>query len=376
MNVYIDVRQILGSIEVEASENDLADSWKGSVLPMQIERCDYLIIGGGAAGCALGYLLRKAGADVLILERLDAEKKDKLCAEMISNWCRDEIVKIFGADAWLSLNAEPITFTKEYFGGYEVTSKVDYFYAMPRKSFDDYFLRRYLEVGGQIKDLATVRKINTETNLAECLDLRTKKFFHIRFGNLIGADGATSTVRKLITGKKPRISFAVESVIPLIGKDIIFDFLPDGSVGYRWYIPRRQDATVGAVYFFSHTNPNADYVKSCREWLSDFCRSRSISLTQPLRGACLPAGNDVLLRAGEKIYFIGDAAGLIGTPSGAGIPYALVSARRLAESFLGGISYKEAMQHIKEKIIHESVNARTFQFLNNFRIIKQGRQVE
>ena len=82
------------------------------------------------------------------------------------------------------------------------------------------------------------------------------------------------------------------------------------------------------------------------------------------------------MRAGEKIYFIGDAAGLIGTPSGAGIPYALVSARRLAESFLGGISYKEAMQHIKEKIIHESVNARTFQFLNNFRIIKQGRQVE
>lgn len=343
---------------------------------MQIERCDYLIIGGGAAGCTLGYLLRKAGADVIILERLDAEKKDKLCAGMISRWCREEIIKIFGADAWLSLDAEPIIFTKEYFGGHEVTFKEDTFHTMPRKSLDDYFLCRYLEVGGQIKDLATVRKINPETNLAECVELRTKKFFHIRFGNLIGADGATSTVRKLITGKKPRISFAMESAIPLIGKEVIFDYLPDGSVGYRWYIPHRKDATVGAVYFFSHTNPNADYAKSCREWLSDFCRSRSISLTQPLRGACLPAGNDVLLRTGEQIYFIGDAAGLIRTPSGEGIPYALMSARKLAESFLGGISYEESMQPFEKRVTNEAANAYSFQFLNNLRVLKRGKQVE
>ena len=44
----------------------------------------------------------------------------------------------------------------------------------------------------------------------------------MQFGNLIGADGANSTVRKLTTGKKPRISFALEATIPLIGKDIIF----------------------------------------------------------------------------------------------------------------------------------------------------------
>ncbi|MBQ3320363.1 MAG: NAD(P)/FAD-dependent oxidoreductase, partial [Spirochaetia bacterium] len=43
-------------------------------------RCEYLIVGGGLAGCSLGYLLRKSGADVLILERLDAKRKDKRCA--------------------------------------------------------------------------------------------------------------------------------------------------------------------------------------------------------------------------------------------------------------------------------------------------------
>ena len=339
---------------------------------MQIERYDYLIVGGGAAGCALGYLLRKAGADVLILERLDAEKKDKLCAGMISNGCREEIIKIFGEDAWRSLDAERLDAMRECFDGHELCLP-DNFHTMPRKSLDDYFLRRYLEAGGQIKDLATVTEINQEASLAECRELRTKKIFHVRFGNLIGADGATSTVRKLTTGRKPRISFALESTIPLSGSEIIFDYPPDGSVGYRWYIPHRHDATVGAVYFFSHTNPTANYAKICREWLGDFCWSRSIFFTQPLRGACLPAGDDILLRTGEQVYFIGDAAGLIRTPSGEGIPLALLSARKLAESFLGNTSYEKSMQPVKEKVATESSNARRFQFLNNLRVFKLGK---
>lgn len=128
---------------------------------------------------------------------------------------------------------------REYFCGHEVYFPDD-FHSMPRKNLDDYFLRRYLELGGQIKDCTTVTEINQENSLAKCLDLRTKKFFHLRFGKLIGADGATSTVRKLTTDKKPRIRFALESTIPLMGKEIIFDYPPDGSVGYRWYIPHRQ----------------------------------------------------------------------------------------------------------------------------------------
>lgn len=343
---------------------------------METKHCDYLIVGGGAAGSVLGYLLRKAGADVLILERLDAKQKDKLCAGMVTDFDLGEITKIFGEEALSALDAEPISVVESFFGGYELISRGEAFYTMPRKRLDDYFLNSYLKLGGQIKDRATVRKINLETNLAECVELRTKKIFHVQFGNLIGADGATSTVRKLTTGKKPRIGFALESTIPLVGKNIIFDHLPDGSVGYCWYIPHRHDATVGVGYFFSHTNPTADYAKSCREWLSDFCHSRAISLTQPLRGAFLPAGDDVLLRAGEQIYFIGDAAGLIVTPSGAGISYVLLSAQKLAESFLGGTSYEESMQPIKENVTYRAANARTFQFLISLRILKLGKQVE
>ena len=35
-------------------------------------RCNTLIVGAGLAGASLGFLLRKAGDDVLLLELLDA----------------------------------------------------------------------------------------------------------------------------------------------------------------------------------------------------------------------------------------------------------------------------------------------------------------
>ena len=66
-------------------------------------RCEYLIVGGGLAGCSLGYLLRKSGADVLILERLDAKRKDKLCAGLTAEYGKEEFISIFGEPVWESM---------------------------------------------------------------------------------------------------------------------------------------------------------------------------------------------------------------------------------------------------------------------------------
>ena len=52
-------------------------------------RVDFLIVGAGLAGSVAGFLLKKAGADVLALELLDAKTKEKLCvpcAGQLSPW--------------------------------------------------------------------------------------------------------------------------------------------------------------------------------------------------------------------------------------------------------------------------------------------------
>ena len=45
---------------------------------------DYLIVGGGLAGSMLGYLLKKNGYDVVILEKQILNKKSKLCGGIIT----------------------------------------------------------------------------------------------------------------------------------------------------------------------------------------------------------------------------------------------------------------------------------------------------
>lgn len=49
-----------------------------------MRHADYLIVGGGLAGSACAYLLKQAGCDVMLVERLDAETKSKLCAGLVT----------------------------------------------------------------------------------------------------------------------------------------------------------------------------------------------------------------------------------------------------------------------------------------------------
>ena len=59
-------------------------------------KTEYLIVGAGAAGCTVGYLLKKAGADVLLLKMQDARKRFKLCAGILENRAAAAFHDIFG----------------------------------------------------------------------------------------------------------------------------------------------------------------------------------------------------------------------------------------------------------------------------------------
>ncbi|MCR4705901.1 MAG: FAD-dependent monooxygenase [Lachnospiraceae bacterium] len=58
--------------------------------------CETLIIGAGLAGATLGFLLRQAGKDVLMLELLDVKEKDKLCGGLMTGRTVLQFDEIFG----------------------------------------------------------------------------------------------------------------------------------------------------------------------------------------------------------------------------------------------------------------------------------------
>lgn len=350
----------------------------------QVLETEYLVVGAGAAGCAFGFLMKKSGADVLLLEIQNAQQRFKLCAGILETRAEAAFRDIFGITAEeAGLAPMPIENVCVWNGNYEfkraipglrpehhvadgislrrqkglgdalrgylraggkalakkmILEALGYdaaggisFRALPRKRLDDYIRDRYLEEGGQILYHAKVLSVKESEGLAEYIDLCTREIFTVRFRYIIGADGAVSSVRRLVTGRQPRVYLALEAAVPLLRRDTIGSLIK-GAQGYCWYIPRGEDATVGCGYH----NAGADAYEICQKRLAAFCAEAGLPVPPRFYGAFIPEGDDVLLRSGKRAYFLGDAAGLNDAFSGGGIHYALLSAQSLAASFAGG----------------------------------------
>lgn len=374
-----------------------------------MQTTDILVVGAGAAGASLGYLLKQAGRDVLLLEMLDAKKKNKLCAGIIEHRAEQAFTDIFGktldeaglttmpmetvlvrhddyemsrtmprknqavqgeTKASANVDEKPQGFAaslRNYLqkGGKKaakmaVKKAIGYepgvvsYKALPRKRFDDYLLNSYLEAGGQLLDHTTVRSIDRERQVACCVNLITKETFEIKYNTLVGADGATSIVRRLLTGKRQSATLALEAPVPFTLRETVIYLRPDDH-GYFWYIPRGNDATVGCVY---HKLGSRD--SEIRKHFASCCADMGVECNAKIRGALIPDGSDVLLQPAENCFLIGEAAGLSDNFTGGGIHYALLSAKALADALQGKTLYDEAMKPHLDAVHKNCSNANIY----------------
>ena len=327
-------------------------------------RVGFLIVGAGLAGSVTGFLLKKVGADVLTLELLDAKTKEKLCGGMMSKKTLMRFEQIFGKGCEDTLRPMHIEKARHRYAGREILKEAGGCYALPRKRLDNYCLEQYLQAGGRLRDRTTVRGIDDSAGVAVCADLRNGEMFEVAFEHIIGADGAMSAVRRLLTGKNQQVGIAMEGVVPLLSRDSVFEYL-SRDIGYSWYIPQGEDAVVGCGNYPSNA---AD----CREGMHALCRGLQIEEPRSVRGAAIPTGNDVLLEYGRRASFVGDAAGLIEGGTGAGIEQAVISAHRLAKSLLNGSSYKDAMEAQTHYVAKSVQNLKKRHFLYRFFIMRAG----
>lgn len=305
---------------------------------------EFLIVGGGAAGCALGWHLLQAGKHVLILEQRDARTKNKLCGGIVGVSGIAELKAVFGAQAVTDLALTYPPHVRSRCLDSEHLSPCTYA-TVVRKRLDDWLLGRFAEAGGVICDRARVLSIDEVAHTVSVRDLRTGNTKQIAYGTLIGADGALSQVRLLTTGRRPDTVIAIEGSTAHLSDDIVYAYQPTKR-GYCWYIPAASAANVGCLSY-------GDDVRACRAWLSTFCSSMGIDMPA-LKGAPIPTGMDVLLQAGKHTYLVGDAAGLASPINGGGIHYALISARILAESLRSGQSYEDAMRPLVDQLAQEA----------------------
>ena len=194
-----------------------------------------------------------------------------------------------------------------------------------------------------------------------CRPLRTGETFEVEFGHIIGADGAMSAVRRLLTGRNQRLGLRWKEWFRWAGTAYlnIFPGRPDTAGTFHG-----EDAVAGCISYPC----NAANLPGRYERAAPGSADRSARFQG---GAAIPTGGDMLLEYGSRVSFVGDVAGLVEGWSGAGIEQAVISARLLSESLLNGTSYTEAMKSQTDFIARLAQASKKTLFMYRFFIMRK-----
>ena len=330
--------------------HELNDAFEGLDAAAAQLQADVLVVGAGAAGCALAKLLSQSGRSVTLVERSRVAKKDKLCGGVLVSKGQHLVAQIYGPHVLDELGAVCLDGMRVLYRDCETTIRKKSFRVLPRAQFDAYLLEQAISAGAELVEHTSVIDVDEASHVVTLCDHDTNEERQLSYGVLVAADGALSTVRKLVTGRHSRtiVSLEAQTVAPTEELQITQRAYP-AIAGGCWLIPQGPRAVIGCLFFPDKSN---EPVGDQREKLQDFANELGCSM-QKLRGAPVPTGDDILLRSPGGTFFIGDAAGLIEPSLGAGIHLALESAVALANALLASSSYEDAMAsevaYIQEK---------------------------
>jgi flavin-dependent dehydrogenase len=295
--------------------------------------CEVLIVGGGPAGSSAAWRLKRAGADVLVLDR-ERFPRLKLCA----GWITPEVVRELEMD----LDAYPhrlLTFPRLRLHYGRLHLRVPCVqHSIRRFEWDAWLLER---------SGAPVEQHNVRAIVADGAGFTVDGRYRCRY--LIGAGGTRCPVyRELFRELNPR---AHELQIVTLEHEIQYDwhdgdchlwFCEEGLPGYSWYVPKESGWLNVGVGGFAERIKNAG--QDIKQHWAHLAAKLGGELT---RGAAYdPAGYSYFLRGRvdvvrrDNAFITGDAAGLASRDLGEGIGPAIRSGLRAAEAIVGGAPYR------------------------------------
>ena len=300
-----------------------------------MDRCDALVVGGGPAGSSSAWRLRRAGLDVVVLDKARFPR-DKACAGWITPPVLD-VLEIDPGDYGEGRTLQPITgFRTSRLGrdgaGPEVETRFPepVSYGIRRCEFDRYLLERSgarLELGGP---LATLERRGDRWVANDRLEAPV----------VIGAGGHFCPVARALNGParaepvvaaqeiEPRLNGAACAIA---GDTPELFFCPDLR-GYGWCFRKGDYLNVGFGRQDSRRLPS--HARQFVDWLRASGKiPRDIATRWPGH-AYLLRGSSPRSTVGDGILLVGDAAGLAYPQSGEGIRPAVESGLMAADTLL------------------------------------------
>jgi menaquinone-9 beta-reductase len=280
-----------------------------------MEEFEVVVVGAGPAGSAAALAARRAGATVLLLDR-DAFPRDKPCGDGIAAEALDVLASLGVPDAAAGYPAIPRLRLVGPGGAAVARSLPRAAHTVPRRVFDARLVQAAVGAGAELRR-HPVREI-TETAGGVVVDGR------ILANVLIGADGATSIVRRLVgepVNPPGHLAFAIRGYAPTAGTDeqLIITTRQQWPA-YAWEFPLG-DGTANVGYgevLRGRPLSRAYLERRLREMLPG---------AEPtgLRGHHLPLSTRRPAPGRGRVLLAGDALSLINPFTGEGIFYAVLS---------------------------------------------------
>lgn len=319
---------------------------------LNVMRYDAAIVGAGAAGSMVAYLLARKGYRIIVLEKNRAVG-GKVCGGLVS----ERVIRLSGTEAVTNeIRGADVVFPDGRcvrIGGDRTHA-----YVIDRSAFDRELAERAEAEG------ATFRM---GVRVAHMSPHRITGNIDVSYDVLIGADGAQSTVaRRFDMGNVSSIN-TIQGEIPASGDDRFARIYLDTRISpgfFSWCIPDGEKTRVGL----------GSTERGLRRRLDAFAAKLSTDVHRA-RGALIPVGMRALWK--ENVVLVGDAAGQVKATSGGGLYPLLCAAHLLAGHFGDGAGYqREFMRGFGRELKRALWARRIFEKLSNDDFIYLGRYVE
>ncbi len=291
------------------------------------DRYDAIIVGGGPAGSSAAFTLRQAGQRVLVLEK-ERLPRYKTCGGAVSRHVLAQFPFSFEPVIQCGVSAISYALGEEF-----TTIPLDdpSLVMVMREEFDDFFLKH---TGADVR--AGTRAVAVE-ELSDRVQITTSDGDQIEAGYLIAADGANSSIARMLELRKRRVlAGAIEieaSVQPAVlqrfsrAPVLIFGEM---KLGYLWIFPKADHLSVGIGALDSRPG-------ELQAALEQVMKRFAIPLAgQPRHGHPLPINRRGGPLGTRRTLLAGDAAGLVDPFTGEGIRFAIQSGRLAAGAILSG----------------------------------------
>ena len=316
---------------------------------------DVLIAGGGPAGASAATHLSRAGMRVLLMD-FQQFPRDKVCGDFVGPIALEELnklgIKHFFNEAYQSSNL--ITSAALFLDGRElanhhisrVSALPSFGRVIPREQLDWWIRETARLSGAQIVEPCRVKDFEVFKTHVEvvCKYKNEEKRFKARA--LIGADGSSSTVARLLSGTKhssKNRKLAVRAYFdnmegPCQRADVYY--ASNSFPGYYWLFPTGKATANIGIGIVKETFPENQM--HLDELLKDTiekdpalrCRVGKAVLRGKIAGWPLSTFDPDMQLVADRVLLTGDAAGLINSLNGEGIQTALSSGRWAAETLM------------------------------------------